>query len=268
MHFTGRAWNMFETQSVVDDFSYQKVLYQSIYRPVSDCGIRPDLIMAGKSLDSYRLLISSLLPSLEEGDLASRIAEWVKEGGVWIAGPMTDFRNACGARYTKAPYGIMEELTGVRQVYEIPDRVGATKCQWKSGERFEGSWWYELFEADGDELATVSEGYPTLIGKATLLRKRVGKGVVYLLGTVPSREDMKRIVAMAARDAGVEMIEHEGELAIAPREGEGVSGLVVLECMGAEGSITLPEPMTDLITGKTYSGKVDIEPYDVLVLQK
>lgn len=268
MHFTGRAWNMFETQCVVDDFSYQKVLYESFYRPVSDCGIRPDLIMAGKALDSYRLLISSLLPTLEEGDLAVRISEWVKEGGVWIAGPMTDFRDACGARYIKAPYGMLEELTGARQAYEIPDRVGATGCQWKSGERFEGSWWYELFESDGDELATVSEGYPTLIGKSPLLRKKVGKGTVYLLGTVPSAEDMKQIIAMAAREAGVSMIAHEGELAIAPREGENVSGMVVLECAGKRGSIDLPEEMTDLLSGKACVGKIDIEPYGVLVLQK
>ncbi len=268
MHFTGRAWNMFEAQPIVDGFQYQKTLYERIYRPVSDCGLRPDLIMAGKSLEQYRLLFSSFMPTLEEGDLATRIAAWVKNGGVWVTGPMTDFRDACGARYTKAPYGILEELTGARQAYEIPDLIGETKSQWKSGEAFDGSMWYELFEADGDELATVSEGYPTLVGKATLLRKRVGKGTVYILGTVPSKEDMKRIAEMAARDAGVSVIAHEGDLAIAPREGEGVSGLVVLECVGKKGSVTLPEPMTDLLTGKIYSGKVDIEPYGVLVLQK
>lgn len=267
VHFTSLAWNMWETQPQVKGFVYAPALYDRIYAPIAAAGIRPDVIGAKKDLCGYKLLFSCLLPCLEEGDLPARIEAWVRAGGVWVVGPMTDIRNACGAQYTHAPYGMLEHLTGARQAYECPDREGQIVCRWADGTPFAGGTHYELFEPDPDGLAAVSEGYPTLIGKSVLLRKKVGRGVVYLLGTLPSAADMQKIVAMAARDAGVATLHTEGKVAVVPREGEAGRGLIVLECAGEEGAVDIGQTMTDMLTGKAYAGRVVLAPYDLLVLR-
>ncbi len=265
---TSLAWNMMETQSVVNGYHYFPVQLKGAYEPLVNSGIRTDVIGAPHSLDGYRMLVSSYILSLDEGDLPKRIEKFVREGGVWVVGPMTDIRDACGARYTKSPYGMLEKLTGVRRAYEMPDPDRLIKCAWSDGTEALTRDWYELFDdPDGDGLIRVTEGYPTLIGKAVALRRQVGKGVVYIVGAPLSDKDMKNIYAMAAKDAGIARYETEGTLILAPREGGDIRGLIVAECQNQAGSITLPTAMTDLLTGNTYSGKVELAPYDLLVLK-
>ena len=206
--------------------------------------------------------------SLDQGDLTERIHKWVEDGGVWVVGPMSDIRSSIGTRFTNRPYNSLEAFAGVRQAYEAPDRDGLIKTKWNDGKEFVGKDYYELFEADEDALATVTEGYPTLTSKATIICKKVGKGKVYILGTIPSSEDMAKIISLASADAGVSGYEITGTLIVSPRKGDNDEGLIVAECNNSNGSIVLKEEMTDVITGKKYSGKVELSPYDVLVLKK
>ncbi len=268
IHFTSLNWNMFDTQSVITGVSYRDLVYNSIYTPVVNRGLRPDVIGAKKDISKYKLLFSPFMLSLDQGDLTERIHKWVEDGGVWVVGPMSDIRSSIGTRFTNRPYNSLEDFAGVRQAYEAPDREGLIKTKWTSGEEFAGKDYYELFEADEDALAVVTEGYPTLIGKATVICKKVGKGKVYILGTIPSSEDMAKIISLASADAGVSGYEITGTLIVSPRKGEDSEGLIVAECNNSQGSIILREEMTDIITGKKYSGKVELSPYDVLVLKK
>ena len=43
---------------------------------------------------------------------------------------------------------------------------------------------------------------------------------------------------------------------------------MVAECGNGSGYIILKEEMTDIITGEKYSGKVELKPYDLLILKK
>ena len=247
---------------------YFSAVYQNVYEPVSDAGIRPDVIGARKDLGKYKLLFSPFMMALEQGDLIDRIKKWVLDGGVWVVGPMSDIRNSVGTRFSDRAYNMLEEFANIRQVYEVPDRDGFIKTKWNDGEEFQGKDWYELFEPDEDSLVTVTDGYPTLIGKATVLRKKVGKGVVYVLGAVPTKESMTKIIGMASDDADICRYDISGSIAVIPRKGSEFEGLIISECGNSSGSIVLKEEMTDLLTGRKYYGKTELEPYDILVLKK
>ncbi len=267
-HSTSLAWNMMETQSIVNGYHYFPVQLKNAYEPLMNSGIRTDVIGAPHALDGYKMLVSPFIMSLDEGDLPARIEKFVREGGVWVVGPMTDIRDEVGARHITSPYGMLESLTGAHRAYEMPDPEGLIKCAWQDGKTAVTRDWYELFDDDGDALVKVTSGYPTLVGKAVALRKKVGKGVVYIIGAVLGSEEMKRIYAMAAKDAGIARYETEGDLIVAPRCGEHTEGLIVAECRNAPASITIPTPMHDLITDRTLVGKIELSPYDILVLEK
>ncbi len=267
-HSTSLAWNMMETQAIVNGYHYFPQQLKTSYEPLVNSGIRTDVIGAPHSLDGYKMLVSPFIMSLDEGDLPARIENFVREGGVWVVGPMTDIRDEVGARHTHSPYGMLENLTGAHRAYEMPDPEGLIKCEWQDGTPAATRDWYELFDDDGDALIKVTSGYPTLVGKAIALRKQVGKGVVYIVGAPLGTAEMKRIYAMAAHDAGIARYETEGDLIIAPRRGEDVSGLIVAECRNAPASITLPTPMHDLLSDRVLEGKVALQPYDLLVLKE
>lgn len=268
IQFTSLNWNMFSTQSVISDIDYLPMVLEHAYNPIVNAGLRPDVIGVNKDLSNYKLIFSPFMLTLEHGDLIERIQKWVSDGGVWVVGPMSDIRNSVGTRFTDRPYNMLEEFVGIRQAYEAPDRDRYIKTEWSDGSEFNGKSWYELFEADEDALVKVTDGYPTLVGKATVIRKKVGNGTVYVLGTIPSAEDMKKIISLASADAGVCGYELSGNLVVSPRSGSAGEGLMVAECGNGSGYIILKEEMTDIITGEKYSGKVELKPYDLLILKK
>ena len=47
----------------------------------------------------------------------------------------------------------------------------------------------------------------------------------------------------------------------------GRGGLILVEYGAKEAACVLPEPMTDVLTGRAFSGRVALKPYEVLVLR-
>lgn len=93
IHFTSLNWNMFEQQGIVKGLNYQQSVVGRFYKPLIDLGLRPDVIDAHAALDGYRVVFSPLMLTLEEAGLPQRMEQWVREGGTWIVGPLSDERN-------------------------------------------------------------------------------------------------------------------------------------------------------------------------------
>lgn len=249
--------------------AYTKRLYK-IYRPLMELGIRPDVIAPGKELNRYRLLFTPFLMTMEEEGLHERIEAWVRNGGVWIAGPMADIRDDIGAHYLDRETGLLERLTDSRLAYQVPDGDHRVPCQWADGSEFLAEKWLQLFDPpeDAEVLATVTGGYSALIGKAVAFKKKVGRGCVIVLGTLPSPADTKRLLEQAMAESGVAHLTIEGSVAAARREGDGIRGIAAVEYGGKEGALKLDGSYIDLLTQTQYDGKIRMNPYQIAVLEK
>ncbi len=264
LHFSSLVWNMMAAQSVVRDLKYLPAIDQYWYRPIIDAGIRPDVIDAAEELSGYRVIFTPLMMTLEENGLAERMCEWVKNGGTWIVGPLSDVRNADGARWRDRGYGTIEALTGVTLKYFAPDTEHRVKAAWKDGTAFEGDIWYEMLDVPGAEaLVTVRECHSAMEGLSLVTKVNVGKGTVVLLGSMPSAADMKRIIGAFVKPAG----EAEGELMVSPRAGEAGEGFIMVECGAKPAAYTLTGSYTDILTGEKLSGRISFKPYEVKVLR-
>ena len=266
LHYTSLGWNMHGTQPVVDGWNYQDTV-QKFYQPMTALGLRPDVVDAAEDLSRFKLVFTPALMTLEEADLGKRMADWVREGGTWVVGPLTDVRNIDGARYQDRYFGILEELTGMKWRFFAPDREGRIKAEWSDGSAFEGNTWFEMCDADEDALVKVTEGHKAILGKALALKKKVGKGSVIFVGSIPSEEDLTKIIRLAAEESGVKLPEVDGKIMVSRREGNGKKGLMLAEYGCAPASFTLEKPMLDLLTGETLSGKIAFEPYGVKILE-
>ena len=78
---------------------------------------------------------------------------------------------------------------------------------------------------------------------------------------------MDRILRLVCEKSGVTLPQVEGDVMVCPRRGEAGEGLVLVEYGCREAAVTLDTPMTDLLTGRKLQGKIQLKPYDVLVLQ-
>ena len=99
-------------------------------------------------------------------------------------------------------------------------------------------------------------------------RVTVGKGCVIVLGTVPSENDMKNLIALACAQGGVAVPQVTGEVMAVRRSGEAGEGVMLIEYGAKEASYALDAPMVDLLTGERLAGTIALHPYDVKVLKK
>ena len=117
-------------------------------------------------------------------------------------------------------------------------------------------------------LVTITGMHSAVKGKSLVMSFPVGRGRIILLGTIPSAQDLVRILKPALEEAGVKLPRITGELAVIPRSGAAGSGLILVETGNKPASVDLEEPMTELLTGKSYLGHTELEPYSILVLKK
>jgi len=274
IHFSMRNEWIFKFQPVVDgtvsatDRELRPI--EPIYNAMIANGVRPDLIAPQHSLDGYKLLFSPYLLTTELGDLPNRIVEWVKNGGTWVVGPMTDIRNYDGAHYINKAMGFVEDLLGCQLVQQMPDDDHQITCQWQDGTPFMAEQWLMLYEIDEKSinLASVTGGFSSIIGKSVLFKKSVGKGQVIVLGARPDAEGLRRLTDYLLNESGSHAFRVEGAVVPACREGSNFAGIAAQEIDGKKGKLYFDGVMTDLLTGLTHEGCVELVPYQTIILSK
>ncbi len=262
-------------QLILRDMARHAPELKGFYGTMLKSGLHPHVIDSSKSLTGYKLLVTPLCHTLEEGDFEDRIKPWLESGGVWVAGPLTDIRNRNGAAYKKAPYGFLETLTGARRAYFAPDAEGRITFVNEEGQVVECNRSYEFFEKEGLEpWITVKEGHQVFMDKTVVAAAKVGKGWVVLLGTFPQEEELIRIYQKAARLAHVEPYEIFGEGAfVTYRKGRHTPGAnrefwIVASLKGKECGLRFEGKRKDLLTGQVYEGSIALKPFQVALLQE
>ncbi len=270
LHFSSLCYNMFETQPVVGDFQYDVSLKKYFYKPLIDAGIRPDVIDEEADLEKYDVVFSPLMITLDQGNLRERITKWVRDGGIWITGPMTDIRTKDGTRFTDRLHGMLEDLTPAVFKYWFPDKEKRIKAKWNDGEEFSGNTYYEIFEPNENaDMVTVTGGHKEVIGGSIMQRFSVGKGFVYVLGTMPDEKDMNKLITTVCEMANIPCNTTEnGTLIVSPRKGDKTEGVVLLDVCGKGGKYHNKTRYKDIISERVFENDITVSPYEALVLEK
>ena len=247
------------TRIVVMKLNYRETLITKYYSAFKHYNI--DVIDTQHTLGGYEVLISSFLATADENGFKERVVEWVKDGGTWIVGPMSDIMDENVSRYTRTPYSFVEELAGVYVKYQKPVDNEVFKAKWTNDGVCSVSTCFDAFECN-----TGTESLAHFIDcefapLSVITERKVGKGKVILVGSVISHGDILRLVNRAP------IAEASKNVILTERTGE-ESGIIAVETENREGYIVLDGEYTDLITNKKYSGKTEIEPYRVLILKK
>ena len=115
----------------------------------------------------------------------------------------------------------------------------------------------------------ITAGNAAVVGASVIQRYEVGKGCVYILGTVPDYQDMRRLIAEVCARGGVECGKTEGNsILVSQRRGVDRSGIILAEIGGTGGIYHADKTFTDLLTGKKYQNDITLEPYQVLLLEE
>ena len=258
IHYSSSAVKTFQAAPLLKGFRYRETLLEGFCEAFRHYNI--DLIDTPHSLDNYEVVISPFLATVDENGLKERMVEWVKAGGTWIVGPMSDIMTEYASKYTHAPYSFLEELVGVYTKYQKPVANDVFRAKDRAGKPFSVSMCYDAYELRGAEsLADYTEG--EFAGLCAAAERKAGEGKVILLGSVPSHETLRALTGkkpVAEASKNVLVVERSGE----------ENGLIAVEAENEQGWISLNGSYVDLLTGRAYKGRKAMQPYQVAVLKK
>lgn len=271
LHMSHNASSLFRAQSISKELDgwavYIWKLKELFYKPLLNVQLRPDILDPSADISGYKVVITPFLPYLDEAGLKERIMKWVRNGGFWIVGPLTDIRTEDGTKYKTAPHGSIEELAGVRIKYQIPAYPQEFTAQFRNDTGFHCYVECAGYEAvHGTEILAQYIDEP-LKGLAAITHRKYGKGSICVLGTVPSENAYAELIMSACDKAGISpLASAESNLAIIPREGN-EKVMFCIEYMGKSGVLSLEHPAIDLLSGRKLSGDVTVNPFEVLCLK-
>ena len=273
IHYSARAEKLFSAQPMADGLRYQEILRDRFYEPLRAAGERVDIIPPEHSLDEYEVVISPLMPYIDE-ELHGKLHDWIEKGGVWIAGPLTDCRDRSGGKLTK-PLGVLEEWCGAERIYRFPANPEILfDLHDAYGEESTGSVWYDGFKTGSGRAAAVYGSHSfEMTGLAAVVEKTIGKGKIILLGTVLQESFLLRLTGtdrsgqFPAAETEREITASKNVLAV-PRvdENEIPAGVILAEYSGQRGSVVLAREAEELRSGEKFSGRIELAPYTVMVL--
>ncbi|MBQ8741836.1 MAG: beta-galactosidase [Clostridia bacterium] len=275
IHTSFASHQIFRFQPMSPTFNYRWHFTNAVYQPIEQMHYSADLIVPSKELDRYKVVITPFMPTLHEDNLSERVLKWVENGGTWIAGPMTDIRNASGSKYTDKAMGMLEDITDCRLEYTLVR--GAD---------------YSIVFEDGSRTKTIDEVYEVYSvepsGKNTKVLARYdgemadnmvaitetpyGKGRIIILGAMPSADGWKKFLSDVLTQEDIHPVSEASEtVALTARSGEAGEIFSAVELMRRSGAYAcVPFDGDELLTGKTFKKgeKVELEPYGVMIVKK
>lgn len=259
LHYSSTAENSLNVAPFVQNLDYRGLLLKNYYGAFRHYNV--DVIDTCHPLDGYETVISPFMTTADENGFKERITEWIKNGGTWIVGPMTDILDENVTKFTHAPFGFLEELAGVYTKYQKPIGNDVYKARWTNDGSCGVSVCFDAYELKegAQSLAHYTEG--EFAPLSVITERKVGKGRVILVGSVISRDDLLRLVnrkPIAEASDNVILVERSGK----------ENGIIAVETKNTDGYIVLECEYTEVITGRKLSGKYKIAPYEALVLKK
>ncbi|MCH5165217.1 MAG: beta-galactosidase [Clostridiales bacterium] len=259
LHYSSTAANTFAAAGMLKDFDYTATLRDKFYTALNHYNV--DVIEIVHHICQYRVVISPFLCYANGDEFYERITEFVKNGGMWIVGPMTDIVDSNVTKYKDAPYSFLEQLVGVYTKYQKPIDNDVFRAKFIDGSPCGVSMCFDAYEVcDGTTSLAKYDG-GEFDGLTVIAEKKIGMGKVILLGSVPTHADIKRLI-------GLEPIFNASDNVTLIRRDGKVKTVIAAEIENSIGFIELDGTYKDRISGDVLSGKITVAPYKVLVLEK
>lgn len=247
-----------------------RTLITDFYKRIVEMGIHRDVIPEGASLDGYKLLFTPFIHYLSSDYIASA-KQFVENGGIWIAGPLTGGRTENHTIHTDRALGELEKLAGVEVLYTYPmDGTGTI------GRAFDISaplgLWSSVFEADSSSaVGIIEEGLSK--GNAFITEHRLGAGKIVMLGSLPVGDAgdllLQKLVDHYSQEASLTMRTDVSKgTIVAPRQGNGYTVWFIINMDGNGGSVTIPQTGIDIKTNREVEpGKLELGRFEYKMIK-
>ena len=228
-----------------------------------------DVIVPGADLAPYKIVVAPLPYVLSEAQ-AERIRNFVRNGGTFVGGFRLGAKNEFSQIVRTPLPGPIRDVMGVTVEDYVPIYSGKPGVKFSAalaGPDGECGIWADILQTSGAEvLATYTSGGHA--GKPAVTRNSFGKGKAIYIGPDLDGASLARVLRNLATSAGVQApVELPSGIEVTVRQAGGKRWVFVLNHKPETQTIPLPHPGTDLLTGQSRSGSLELRGYGVQVLQ-
>ena len=241
----------------------------SWYGAISASHTGIDVIAPEADLSPYKIAFAPLAYLMSEKQ-AAKIKSFVQAGGMFV----TNFRLGVkteSSQIVRTPLpGLLRDVMGVTVADYIPIYSAKNAVKFApglAGPDGECGLWTDILQPTGAEvLASYTKG--SHAGEAAITMNTVGSGKAVYIGADLDAASLARVLRTLSGLAGVKPpLEVPPGIELTVRRAGDKQWIFVLNHTSVSQSVSIPKTFTDLLTGGTHTGKVDVSGYGVRVLQ-
>jgi len=239
------------------------------YGAISSSHTGIDVIAPGVDLAAYKIVFAPVVYVLSE-EQASKIKSFVQNGGVFVTNFRLGVKNE-SSQIVRTPLpGLLRDVMGVMVEDYVPIYSGKQRVKFSAmlaGPDGECGIWTDILQPSGAEvLASYTAGEHA--GQAAVTMNNFGKGKAVYIGPDLDAASLSRVLRILSASAGVKQsFEVPPGIEVTVRKSGDKQWMFLLNHTSDSQSINIPGSFADLLTKKTYSGKIELSAYGVLVLQ-
>lgn len=251
----------FQIQSQVNGLGWWEQV-RRYYRSLRRLGALVDIVPIQADLSRYRLVVAPSWYILTEED-ASRLREYVQQGGVLVLSPRTGVKNSHNVCRTEPLPSLLKEVAGVEVDDYDPLGDAQNRIRLNTGEEFTVTVWADALVMQGAQpIATYT--HSIFAGEPAIAANHYGNGTVYTFGTYGEPSLYDTLFGRWLDEVGVERLPELPEGVDAYwREKEGARYLIVVNLRAETCSLSLPDTVSVLLGEPVHHGVVTLPPYEV-----
>jgi beta-galactosidase len=262
----------FQGQPNHADFSFP-ALFAGYYTALHRRNVGVDIVPPTADLSRYRLVLVPAMYVLDQ-EAAANLRRYVENGGLLLTTARSGVKDETNTVVNMPLPGLLAEVCGVEvdEYDTLPADVNVPLALELPGDAPDTPavhaqlWCDVLAPTTAQTVARYRGEY--YAGRAAVTLNRFGRGQAVYVGTVGDAALHDALVDWLVETAGVTpaLTTLDGVEAV-ERWKDGYRLLFLLNHADQPRDVTLPQPMTDLLTGQAVKGQVTLEPKAVMILR-
>lgn len=264
LHFSYPSSWVYNMGSLIPKFNYMNSFYE-FYRMLVEKNIHRDIIFPHADVSKYKVVLSPYMAVIPEQTI-KQMEKFVRNGGIWIIGPMSAYRNEHCTAFKEGAYGPLEKLIGARVRHRFPSAPKGGRINLAGYKNTKCTLWCDAFIAleNTKVIATYADGPAK--GTAAIIETLLGRGRIITIGTQLSTpqfskwltSEIKKTVSFKPSDAViVKRVDDKNTLA----------GIIAIDIRGKGTSVSLDREGVELLSGKKVTKKLTLPSYGVAVIK-
>jgi beta-galactosidase len=238
------------------------------YKTLQSLHVNVDIKHPKEDLSSYKVVIVPLLYMMDQ-HIADKLAKYVENGGTLIY----SFRSGAKDENSNIVRTILPHSIRAVLGIEIEESMAlapnvTNEIETKDGTRYAVSKWVDLVKPN---TATVLSRYASdwYQQSAAVTANEYGEGKAYYIGTMTEEAFIRDFLVDVMDDVGIQPILDVPEnIEVVSRTNETNTYIFVLNPTGSTCEMTVSKNYKDMVSKRELVGRIELEPYGVLVLKE